>query len=498
MRDDSDFTVSLDDAVSPLVLGIDVGSTGSRAGLYDARGVPVAGLRHKERHAFTTAGDGTATIDADQVAAEVARCLDEITHTLPPGAVAGVGIDTFASSLVAATAAGEALTPCFTYADSRCAPQVAELLTEFDLEALHDQTGTRLHTSYLAPRLRWLRESDPEVFAAADRWLSLGEYVQLRLTGTTAAGTSTGAWSGLLDRRSGTWVPELLDAAGVRPEQFSPLLDPDRAVPDADAGERWPALRDAAWFAPVPDGVVSNLGAGAADQSTVAVAMATSGALRVIVDGIPDRLPSGLWCYRISSRRSIVGGAINDVGRCLTWLDSAVRLPEGVSIDEIAGRAPEEQTPLMLPFLTGERATGWRGDARALIAQVGLADDGASIARATLEGVALSLQRIHAQLRTVNASATRVVASGRVSGDVPHLIDLVAGAFALPVTHVPIPRTTLHGTALLTLDAIAPDVDRAPLPAGRSAEPQHTDYFAVRAEAFEELYGQMYGAPGGA
>lgn len=147
----------------------------------------------------------------------------------------------------------------------------------------------------------------------------------------------------------------------------------------------------------------------------------------------------------------------------------------------------------MLPFLTGERATGWRGDARAIIAQVGLADDGASLARATLEGVALSLQRIHAQLQTVSSSATRVVASGRLAGDVPHLIDLVAGAFALPVTHVPIPRTTLHGTALLTLEAIAPEVERAPLPAGRSAEPRHTEYFAARAEAFEELYRQVYG-----
>lgn len=494
MGETAEFTTDLDDAVAPLVLAIDVGSTGSRAGLFDARGVPVGGHRHKEKHAFTTSSDGTAVIDPDLVVDEVATCIDKITHGLPSGAVAAVGIDTFASSLVGTDASGAAQTPCFTYADSRCASEVAELAGRFDVEQLQDWTGTRLHTSYLAPRLAWLRRTEPHAFAASRRWLSLGEYVQLHLAGATAVGTSTASWSGLLDRRTGSWVPELLEAAHVSADQFSPILDPDQAVPGADAGHRWPGLASSSWLAPVSDGLASNIGCGADGPRTMALSMATSGAVRVIVDSVPDEVPVGLWCYRVGAGRNILGGALNDVGRCVGWLESTIRLPEDVDLDSIAGRPPDAATPLMLPFLTGERSTGWRGDARAILSHVTASTDGPAIARAALEGIALSYNRIHVELHKVAPEVERVLANGRVARDLPHLTDVVADALDLPIDHVSIPRTTLRGTALLALDLVAPQVKREPIPAGRRSDPAHREYFSARAERFAQLYQSAYGS----
>ena len=79
----------------------------------------------------------------------------------------------------------------------------------------------------------------------------------------------------------------------------------------------------------VSDGFSSNMGAGAVDESAVAASVATSGALRVLVDSIPGEIPSGLWCYHVDGSRSLLGGAVNDVGRVVSWLESTVRfLPE--------------------------------------------------------------------------------------------------------------------------------------------------------------------------
>ena len=121
-----------------------------------------------------------------------------------------MALDTFASSLVGVGEDRRAWTPCFTYADSRCANQVVQLRRELDEMEVQQRTGCRLHTSYLTPRLRWLRDTAPDTFAAARQWMSLGEYVYLQLLGVTAAGTSTAAWTGMLDRRTGRWDPELL------------------------------------------------------------------------------------------------------------------------------------------------------------------------------------------------------------------------------------------------------------------------------------------------
>ena len=68
--------VTLDAALDPLVLALDIGSTATRGGVHDASGRRVHGLQHKVPHAFTVASDGTSIIDPDQVTAEVGQVLE--------------------------------------------------------------------------------------------------------------------------------------------------------------------------------------------------------------------------------------------------------------------------------------------------------------------------------------------------------------------------------------------------------------------------------------
>ena len=254
--DGVDFAVELDRAQDPLVMTLDIGSTATRGSVHDATGTPVRGYRHKIPHAFTTAADGTSVIDPDQVVDEIREILDVVCDRKElAGRVRGVGLDSFASSLVGVDAKGDPVTECFTYADSRCAPQLKQMREELDERQVQQTVGARLHTSYLAPRFRWLAETRPEDFEAAERWLSIGEYVWLRLLGTTAAGTATAAWTGLLNRRSGNWDRRMLKAAGITADVLSPVLEPHEPLPDVDPDRtaRWQGLADAQWFAPVAD-----------------------------------------------------------------------------------------------------------------------------------------------------------------------------------------------------------------------------------------------------
>ena len=230
----TDDDVALDAVLDPLVLALDIGSTATRGGVHDASGRRVHGLQHKVPHAFTVAPDGTSVIDPDQVTAEVEQVLDAVTGDPRLGTrIAGVAMDTFAASLIAVEVAGRARTPCLTHADSRSADAVTALRAELDEHAVQQRTGTRLHTSYHAPRLRWFAAVQPRVVAEAALWWSLGEYVLARLVGHPLAGTSTVAWTGLLDRRTGELDAELLAAAGVGPERLSPPRDVPQPAPSA-------------------------------------------------------------------------------------------------------------------------------------------------------------------------------------------------------------------------------------------------------------------------
>jgi gluconokinase len=485
-------------ATGPIVLAVDIGSSATRGCLFGPDGRPL-GERAKRRHEFTTDADGAATVDPTAVADEVAEVIDELLER-SPGPVSGVALDTFASSLVGVDARGAPLTPCFTYADSRSAAQVEELRAELDESDVQQRTGCRFHTSYLPARLFWLRSTQPDLFGAVRRWVSLGEFVHVSLLGTAAAGTSTAAWTGMLDRRTGRWDAPLLQHVGIGIDQLSPVADPDRPYGPVDrrVSERWPQLADAVWFAPIADGLASNIGLGAADGSTVALTAGTSGAMRVLVHRIPDHVPTQLWCYRVDAQRSLIGGALNDVGRAMNWVARVLDL-DGIDLGDVAAAPPDDATPLMVPFLTGERSTGWAARARASYANISAASTAASMARGALEGVAISYRRIAELLAPVTgrvsganvpgdgAAPLRIHGGGGLLAGIPSLAGILADALGLPVVPVATRRTTLRGAALLALEALAPG-STAPAPdLGPVVEPNpaHRQHYDRQAALFE-------------
>lgn len=484
--------VALADAVEPFVVAIDIGSGSTRCCVYDAYARPIRKRTVKADHAFIEIADGTAEIDADQVAQEVAAVLTAAVAGIDRGAIRGVAMDTFASSLVCVDAAGRALTPCFTYADSRSAAQLVTLRERLDETEVHQRTGTRLHTSYHPPRLLWLRQTRPEVLARTARFLSLGEYVYAKLAGISAAATSTMAWAGILNRHTLGLDEQLLNAAGVGADQFAPIVDPDQPVTEvaSEVAQHWPALAEAAWFPAIPDGYASNIGVGAASPSTAALSAATSGAIRVIIDQTPELLPSGLWAYRVSRAQSIVGGALNDVGRAMIWLQDTLHpvTPEQLH-DTLTGPA-RANIPLVLPFLTGERATGWAGNARAAITGVSSSTTPLDIWRGAAEGVAVSYARVFEQLRRVDPDLQRVIASGGVTSHYPGLMQVVAHAIGFPVQVVNVKRVTMRGAAVLALSVLDPQRPAAAIPQTDLTVPNPTEagYYDDLLRRFTRLY----------
>ncbi|WP_454296460.1 gluconokinase [Salana multivorans] len=507
------------DAVSPLVLALDVGSTASRGALFDAHGRPV-GKRAKILHSFTSGPDGTSEIDADQVVTELSSIIDKLLRRSGPSrghVIGGVALDTFASSMVIVDDEGRALTPCATYADSRPHAFVDVLRGEIAEADLHQRVGTRIHTSYWPARLRWLQAERPELVEQAAHYLSLGDYVLWKLTGTLATGTSSAAWTGMVDLRTADWSEEVLELSGIDRSKVAPIHHLDQPLSISVAGEtaiakRWPALTKAKWFAPIPDGLAANVGLGAADETTIGGTAATSGALRVLVRDLPERLPGGLWCYRVSHDRALVGGALNDVGRAIHWATSALALgsPVGGVRGALTGHgpgaaaaaltaalsaAPSSTTPLVLPFFTGERSTGWAANARAVFTGIDASSTGAAMARGVVEGIAISYGRILAQLRELAPGASALHIGGSVTTEHPVALQIVADTLELPLTPVTIKRSTLLGNALLALETVAPGVERIGPVHGGTLEPseESAGYYRERVGRFEDVYQAQFG-----
>lgn len=484
-------------AQNPLVLALDIGSSASRARLYDAAGTPIRGTRNRIPHTIQTGPDGSAVVDADLVLQNVSEVIGAALAT---GTfwdrIEAVAMDTFASSLVGVAEDGAALTPCLTYADARSAGQVLELRAELDEAAVQQRTGCRFSTSYLPAQLRWFYQTQPELAVRVARWLSLGEYIYARLLRQHAASYSTAAWTGMFNRHAAEWDAELVSWAGARIEQFSPIHDTSEPLDGAgsEAAQRWPALAHARWFPAVADGYSSNVGSGAVDGGTLALAAGTSGALRVLIDGVPEEVPSGLWCYRIDRHRSLYGGALNDAGRLALWLRTNLRLPDDDAVLNAALAAPPfPGTPVVLPFLTGERSPGWASSAKATFIDLTATTSALHLWRGAMEGLAFRYALIADQLAIVAPLATRIVASGGVVETTPGWLQIVADVLGRPVARSEERNATMWGTALIVLDVLAPDLPRAHPKMGDPVppQPQNLPYYRDAQARQQQLYASI-------
>jgi gluconokinase len=442
----------------PFVLAIDVGTSSVRVGALDRRGWHVPELAVSEKHAPRTTPDGGAEMDADVVVERTLRLLAALLgRPMAPEAWAGVGISTFWHSMLGVDVDGRAVTPLYTWADTRSAAAVAELRARVDEAAVHQRTGCLLHTSYWPAKLLWLSQTDPERFHRAARWVSLGEYLYLRLFGEPFCSISMASGTGLLDQTRMQWDEELLAALPIRADQLSPLvpLDAPAVGIRGEEAERLAALRDTPWVPAVGDGAASNVGSGCISPERVALMVGTSGAMRALFEAQEVSPPDGLWCYRVDHRRPLIGGALSNGGNLFAWMQETLRLPEGEELEaELAAMEPDAHGLTMLPFLAGERAVGWRADARAAVVGLSWNTRPIDLLRAGMEAVALRFARILERLRPLLPGEPMIVASGAGLLHSPAWMQMMADALGAPVTASQEPEASSRGAALLALEAL--------------------------------------------
>lgn len=242
------------------------------------------------------------------------------------------------------------------------------------------------------------------------------------------------------------------------------------------------------------------MGSGCAAPDRIAVNAGTSGAMRVVIPGTPERVPEGLWCYRVDRRRSLVGGALSNAGNVYQWLCQTLRLPTAGEIERHLSEAEADGHGLtVLPFLAGERAPGWAGHARAAFTGVGWHTSPLDLLQAGLEAVAYRFALIHRLLGEVVEEDAEVIVSGGAMLSSPAWIQILCDVLGRPVIASAEMEATSRGAALLALEALGllRDAADAPPALGERFTPhldRHKRYqMAIRRQQalYEKLIGEV-------
>jgi gluconokinase len=416
------------------VLALDVGSSSVRAQRFDEHGEPTDELRQEHY-------DGR---DPDEIVA--------LSRTVLDGAEPD-GISCFGHSLIPLDKHGKPLTELLGWRDTRSADAAEWLRRRLDNEAVHARTGAYLHPAFWPAKLAWLAETQPDVFRAAERFVSFADY----LRGEPVTSPSLASGTGLLDLTTSRWDDELLAAVGVDQERLPELAD----IP--------------VWI----DGVCSNLGT-SCTGTRAALTIGTSGALRVLYETERPQPRPGLFLYRLDDRRVVEGGAVSDGGNLYAWLQKTL------AESEVGDR---DHGLTFLPFLGGERSPGWDPDATGTIAGLTFGTTAADIRQAALEGVGFRFAAIAELIPEIE----EIVATGGALLKDERWVQILADALARPIQVSGIEEGSLRGAAVAALERGGYEVPEAPLGEVFRPREERAEAYRSARERQQRLYEELRG-----
>lgn len=485
---------------SPLVLALDIGTSGVRAMLFDGRGDEIAGTHVTMTSSLYPTLRAGADTDADALVDLITNAID-FWLGLAESPIDYVAIACFWHSLVGVDDSGRAITPLLGWADTRAAEFADDLRSQLNESETHARTGCRLHPGYWPAKLLWLRKNHPESFEKTRRWLSFPDYLMLRLFGTDTTSVSMASATGLFDQRQCEWDGAVAKHVGVDPACLPAIAPPGFTFQRLrnDYVMRWPLLDRAAWFPAIGDGAANNIGAGGTNRERAALMIGTSGAMRVLFESEPpESLPPELFCYRADRRRVVIGGALSDGGGLSQWMKDtlAVGYDDEELERELSATAPDDHGLTVLPFWSGERATGWSTSARGAIIGLTANTKPIEILRAAMEAISCRFALLARALDLI-APRAAVIASGKALLSSPTWAQMIADALGRTIKISSAREASCRGAALLVLEAVGKigAIETVQPEFGDSYEPnmQHHACYAKAIERQQELYERMIG-----
>ena len=479
---------------------LNLGLKSMRAVVFDERGNRLA---IAYRPIESRMGEGLVEQDPNAWWSQGLSVLDEVLAG--EGLAARVGIITPTASagcLVALDSAGRVVRPAIMISDvrSRGHALAIQAMPEFDKL---DLGGAQVTPDLMLPKIAWLREHEPEAFAASRWFATPNDFLVHRLTGalvTDPANASKYFYGG----DPGLYPIALNAALGIETDCLPRVVrGSDGVLPiDPSLGRRLGLHPTTRVVLSTYDAICAVYGSGVGEVGDACDVSGTVTSFRAVTDR-PDPDPNGRLFVtpHVGSGRFMAGGSNNLGGGVIEWAKQ-VLYPDDVDAYSLMERESSESPPgaaglMFLPYLLGERAPVWDPTARAAFFGLGRNHDRSDLIRAIFEGVSYSVLDIAERLAEMDVPVRRVWASGGLARITP-INQIKADMLGIPVCLTAELETTALGAALIAgvhagrFASIESAIEACVRPAGQF-EPvvartrMYRDFFVIYRELYQQL-----------
>jgi xylulokinase len=396
------------------LLGIDLGTTGVKAALFaadDGRILADAFFDYPLYHPHPGWAEQNPAEWWQATISAIRACLDAAKQQgVQPTDVRGVGLSGQMHGVVLLDERQNVLRPCIIWADQRSEVQCRWITERVGEEKLIEYVSNPALTGFSAPKLLWIRDNEPEIFARARTMLLPKDYIRYRLTGVMAMEISDAAGTCLLDVQHGVWSQEVIQALDLDPALLPPIVPADAV--SGKIIQEVAAQTGLAVDTPVAGGGADNacgaVGNGVVAPGLALLSVGTSGIVLAYSD--EPKVDTSGPVPRVHTFNHAVPhawylmGVTQGAGLSLRWVRDNIGLPEralerwtGMDAYDFLAREAGSVSPgsdglIFLPYLQGERTPHLDANARGGWIGLTASHDRRHLVRSVLEGVAFSLK----------------------------------------------------------------------------------------------------------
>ncbi len=409
------------------LIGVDVGTSGSKGVLVDLQGRVIAS--HDREHGMDIPRSGYAEHDADDVwwndTRSIIRALLDSSGT-DPGEIGGVGLSAIGPCVVPVDVAGRPLRTGILYGiDTRATRQITRLNEDLGRREIHDRTGQTLSTQSAGPKILWLKENEPDLFARTWKVMTSTSYLVMKLTGRTVMDYYTAPfYDPFYNIHTRNWDTDIVS------RYFDPDILPEIAWTTDLAGtvsEEAARLTGLAEGTPVITGTID----AAAEAVSIGVVepgqtMVMYGTTFFVIQLVEQLVTSeDLWSsYFCIPNIPILAAGMSTSAALTRWyrdqfagLERAAQETTGEDAYAQLTRQAEEIPPgsdglVVLPYFSGERTPINDPDARGTILGLTLKHTAPHVFRSLLEGAAYSLRHNLDAMAELGAQPRNITAVG--------------------------------------------------------------------------------------
>ena len=377
-----------------LYIGVDLGTSAVKLLLMDENGV-IQNITSRDYPLYFPKPGWSEQNPEDWLNA-VLDGLQELTEDCDKTQIAGIGAGGQMHGLVVLDADDKVIRPTILWNDGRTQKETDWLNNEIGTKQLSSWTGNIAFAGFTAPKLLWMRENEPALFAKIDKVMLPKDYINYMLSGVHCTDYSDASGMLLLDVAHKCWSREMLEICGITEAQMPKLFESYDAVGTlkADIAERLGFPENVVIAAGAGDNAAAAVGTDTVAEGSCNISLGTSGTIFIPSAEFKSDDANALHAFAHSNGQFHLMGCMLSAASCNKWwletvLDTDQYAEEQAPItDEMLGK----NHVFFLPYLMGERAPHNDPSARGCFIGLTMDSTRADMTQAVLEGISFGLR----------------------------------------------------------------------------------------------------------